>query len=73
MAMPVQPLSIGVDVAKAELVLCCSSKPVVQTLSNTKAAIRSYFKRRPASPSRPPTPFTSPSSSWRTPPATPST
>jgi len=48
MAMPVQPLSIGVDVAKAELVLCSSSKPVVQTLSNTKAAIRSYFKRLPA-------------------------
>lgn len=39
MVMPVQPLSIGVDVANVALVLCSSSKPVVQTPSNTKAAM----------------------------------
>ena len=39
MAMPVQPLSIGVDVANVALVFCSSSKPVVQTPSNTKAAM----------------------------------
>lgn len=47
MAMQVQRARVGVDVAKAELVLCREGEPDLVTLPNQRRAIRAYLKRLP--------------------------
>lgn len=48
MAMPVEPQLIGVDVAKAELVIRQSWSSNLVKLSNTRKAVDSYLKALPA-------------------------
>jgi transposase len=50
MAMPVQPLCIGVDVSKATLALCLAPGTLVQTIPNTPPAIGRWLKSLPAGP-----------------------
>lgn len=45
MAMAVQPLLIGVDVSKAELVIARSDQAQLETIANEAAAIRRWLKR----------------------------
>jgi transposase len=47
MAMPVQPLLIGVDVAKAELVISQAWQEQLVTLPNTRSEIKRYLKGLP--------------------------
>lgn len=50
MAMPVQPLLIGVDVSKAELVLCQDPEKPVVVLDNTAEAIGRWLDSLPGEP-----------------------
>lgn len=50
MAMPVQPFLVGVDVSKAELVLCQDSKAPLVTLDNTPEAVTAWLETLPAGP-----------------------
>lgn len=50
MAMPVQRLLVGVDVSKAELVICQDPKAPLVTLDNTAAAIGAWLDALPAGP-----------------------
>ncbi len=52
MAMPVQPLFIGVDVSQASLSVCCDPTQDVHTLANTREAIRQWLATLPAGPVR---------------------
>ena len=47
MAMRVEPLLIGVDVSKAELVICEGKDPPLHRLDNTRAAVRAWLKALP--------------------------
>ena len=50
MAMPVQPLIIGVDVSKATLAVCLSPDTPVQSVDNTPQAIARWLKALPSGP-----------------------
>lgn len=50
MAMPVQPLLIGVDVNKTTLDLCVDSNSPVQTMPNQRRAITQWLNSLPAGP-----------------------
>ena len=50
MAMPVQPLIIGVDVSKATLAVCLSPDTPVQSVDNTPQAIARWLKALPPGP-----------------------
>lgn len=47
MAMRVEPCFVGVDVSKAELVICEGEGPRVHALSNQRRAIRAWLKALP--------------------------
>lgn len=47
MAMPVNPVLIGIDVSKAELVIARSDTEHVETIVNTAAAIKRWLKSLP--------------------------
>jgi len=47
MAMQVQPLLIGVDVSKAELVICRGSEAALETIANEPAAIKAWLVSLP--------------------------
>lgn len=47
MAMPVQPLCIGVDTAKASLEIAASDQDGTLTIDNTRSAIRQFLKGMP--------------------------
>lgn len=47
MAMRVEPLSIGADVSKVELVICEGKDPALTRLDNTRQAVRAWLKTLP--------------------------
>jgi transposase len=50
MAMPVQEHVVGVDVSKAELVICCNPEKPLQIVSNDPKAIAQWFDSMPCGP-----------------------
>jgi transposase len=50
MAMPVQPLDIGIDVSKADLAACVDPKSPVQTIPNTHRDITRWLQSLPTAP-----------------------
>jgi transposase len=50
MAIPVQPLILGVDVSKADLAVCVDPQSPVQIITNTPHAIAQWLKSLPLGP-----------------------
>lgn len=48
MAKPIEPIMVGIDVSKAELVVARSDSQSIATIGNTLRAIRSWLKTLPA-------------------------